>query len=61
MDLSNRLELAGTSHSDEERVAQFRAKSGEGVYLLRAIEEPPEPWTLLPSTGAEPAGSASTV
>jgi hypothetical protein len=47
--LTGRAELAALAEAepDQEHVAAFEPIDGEGVYLVRAVDEPGEPWQSL--------------
>ena len=60
MKLARRAELLALAEAapDEEHVATFEPIDGEGVYLIRAVEEPGEPWELLGASRADAAPTA---
>ena len=47
---SDRAALAAKAHQETEEMARFDAVDGEGWYLIRAVDEPQEPWQPLCST-----------
>lgn len=45
MTLANRADLVADPKNAEERPARFEPVDGEGIYLVRAVEEPGEAWS----------------